>query len=48
MIENDKQLLGCCGVFYACAELTMRGWVAVPTMRNIKIADERIEKRKEK
>jgi len=39
MIENDKQLLGCCGVFYACAELTMRGWVAVPTMRNIKIAD---------
>ena len=30
----EKSLVGACGVFYVSAELTRRGWIALPTIRN--------------
>jgi len=29
-----KSLVGACGVFYVSAELSRRGWIAMPTIRN--------------
>lgn len=29
-----KSLVGACGVFHAAAELSRRGWIAMPTIRN--------------
>lgn len=29
-----KSLVGACGVFYVSAELSKRGWIAMPTIRN--------------
>lgn len=30
----EKALVGACGVFYVSAELSRRGWIAMPTIRN--------------
>ena len=30
----EKPLVGACGVFYVSAELSRRGWIAMPTIRN--------------
>ena len=30
----DRSLVGACGVFYVSAELSRRGWIAMPTIRN--------------
>jgi hypothetical protein len=30
----DKALVGACGVFHVSAELSRRGWIAMPTIRN--------------
>ena len=30
----DKALVGACGVFFVSAELSRRGWIAMPTIRN--------------
>jgi len=30
----ERQLVGACGVFYVSAELSRRGWIAMPTIRN--------------
>lgn len=30
----EKSLVGACGVFYVSAELSRRGWTAMPTIRN--------------
>ena len=31
---SDKSLVGACGVFHVSAELSRRGWIAMPTIRN--------------
>ena len=35
----EKSLVGACGVFYVSAELSRRGWIAMPTIRNTKGID---------
>jgi len=30
----DKSLVGACGVFFVSAELSLRDWIAMPTIRN--------------
>jgi len=30
----EKSLVGACGVFYVSAELSRRGWISMPTIRN--------------
>ena len=35
----NKQLTGAAGVFYVASELSMRGMVAIPTIRNVAGAD---------
>ena len=50
MIKNkiplDKSLVGATGVFYVAAELSRRGWIAMPTIRNTKGVDVIISKEK--
>ena len=36
---NPSQLTGNIGLFYACYQLSLRGWNALPTIRNAKGAD---------
>jgi hypothetical protein len=33
-MKLEKSLVGACGVFYVSAELSRRGWIAMPTIRN--------------
>jgi hypothetical protein len=35
----EKSLVGACGVFHVSAELSYRGWVAMPTIRNTRGID---------
>jgi hypothetical protein len=35
----EKPLVGACGVFYVSAELSRRGWIAMPTIRNTRGID---------
>ena len=35
----EKSLVGACGVFHVSAELSHRGWVTMPTIRNTKGID---------
>lgn len=35
----EKSLVGACGVFHVSAELSFRGWVTMPTIRNTKGID---------
>jgi len=35
----EKSLIGACGVFYASAELSRHGWIAMPTIRNTRGID---------
>jgi len=35
----EKPLVGACGVFYVSAELSRRGWVSMPTIRNTRGTD---------
>lgn len=35
----NAQLTGAAGVFYVASELSMRGMVALPSIRNVKGAD---------
>lgn len=34
VVHMKKPLVGACGVFYVSAELSRRGWIAMPTIRN--------------
>ena len=39
IVKLDKSLVGACGVFHVAAELTRRGWIAMPTIRNTRDID---------
>jgi hypothetical protein len=39
MEKLEKSLVGACGVFHVSAELSRRGWIAMPTIRNTKGID---------
>lgn len=38
-MKLERSLVGACGVFYVSAELSRRGWVAMPTIRNTRGID---------
>lgn len=38
-MKVERSLVGACGVFYVSAELSRRGWVAMPTIRNTRGID---------
>jgi hypothetical protein len=45
---HDKQLTGNIGLFYACYQLSLHGWNALPTIRNARGADIILVKSKKK